>query len=136
MDFEIKPVSVPSSCTQKQPVQMEAVYDWPMDKSGGSTSSHCPDTILAPDAINSGNTDRCGLFTSTEHLNKLCRNIWFLFKKLKRVFASIEFQNLTVQFVIKGLYLNIETVSCRLMQRMAKMEIRSNLKKMGQLFQL
>ena len=124
MHVEIKPVSVPSSCTQKQPVQMEGVYDWPMDKSGGSRSSYCPYTILAPDAINSGNTDRCDLFTFTEHLNKLCRNIWFLFKKLKRVFASIEFQNLTVQFVIKGLYLNFETVSCRLMQRMAKMEIR------------
>ena len=44
MHVEIKPVSVPSSCTHKQPVQMEAVYDWPMYKSGGSTSSYCPDT--------------------------------------------------------------------------------------------
>ena len=102
MHVEIKPFSVPSSCTQKQPVQMEAVYDWPMDKSGGSTSSYCPDTILASDAINSGNTDRCGLFTFNEHSNKLCRNILFLFKKLKRVFASIEFQNVMVQFCYLG----------------------------------
>ena len=102
MHVEIKPFSVPSSCTQKQPVQMEAVYDWPMDKSGGSTSSYCPDTILASDAINSGNTDRFGLFTFNEHSNKLCRTIWFLFKKLKRVFASIEFYNVMVQFCYLG----------------------------------
>jgi len=41
-----------------------------------------------------------------------------------------------VQFCYLKQYLGIETVSCRQLQRMARMDIDSNLKKYGQLFQV
>ena len=53
-----------------------------------------------------------------------------VFKKLKRVFASIEFQN-NGQFCYLRLFLGIKTVSCRLLLRKAN---GLNLEKVGSFF--
>ena len=46
-----------------------------------------------------------------------------IFKKVNFVFASIKFQKITVQFCYFRLYIGIETVSCRPLQRIARMDV-------------
>ena len=51
-----------------------------------------------------------------------------IFKKVNFVFASIKFQKITVQFCYFRLYIGIETVSCRPLQRIARMDVDWNFK--------
>ena len=46
-----------------------------------------------------------------------------IFKKVNFVFASIKFQKIMVQFCYFRLYIGIETVSCRPLQRIARMDV-------------
>ena len=56
-------------------------------------------------------------------------------KKPKRVFSSIPFQKLTMgQFCYLRLSLGIDTVSCRLLLRMGRMNMDSSLKNLDQIF--
>ena len=66
-------------------------------------------------------------------LEGLCLAVCYLFKKLKPVFASLEFQKRGYTFVIR-LYLGTETVSCWLW--MARMDMHRNLTKLSQHFQV
>ena len=49
--------------------------------------------------------------------------IRYLFKKVNLVFASIKFQKIMVQICYFRLYIGIETVSCRPLQRMTRMDV-------------
>ena len=49
--------------------------------------------------------------------------IYHLFKKLELVIASMEFQKIMVQYGYSRICLGTETVSCRLLQRMATMKM-------------
>ena len=46
-----------------------------------------------------------------------------IFKKVNFVFASIKFQKIMVQFCYFRLYIRIETVSYRPLQRIARMDV-------------
>ena len=54
----------------------------------------------------------------------ICHAICQLFKKLKRVLASIRNSKINGSVLLfKAIYLGIEIVSCCLMQRMARMDM-------------
>lgn len=68
----------------------------------------------------------------TPHLKGLCRAICYILKNLKSVKKSFNWiPKLMVQYCYLSL-LGTKTVSCRLFQRMARMEIEWNLEKLGQ----
>ena len=57
-------------------------------------------------------------------INCLCQAICYLFKNLKRVCVRINWiPKIMVQFCYLRLYLGTETISCRLLQRMASMDM-------------
>ena len=66
-------------------------------------------------------------------LKGLCHAICYLFKKLK--LHQLTSKN-NVQLCSLRLYLSTETVCCRTLQRMARMDMHWGLKKLGQLFQV
>ena len=75
----------------------------------------------------------CEFSTWDLKLEGLCLAVCYHFKKLKPVFASLEFQKQGHTFVIR-LYLGTETVSCWLW--MARMDMHWNLTKLSQHFQV
>ena len=58
-----------------------------------------------------------------------CRVVCYLFKRWKRFFASVEFQNNGPILLFKIMYSKF--VSCRLLQRMARIDMDWNLRKLG-----
>ena len=46
-----------------------------------------------------------------------------IFNKINFVFASIKFQKIMVQFCYFRIYIGIETVSCRPLQRIPRMDV-------------
>ena len=65
---------------------------------------------------------------------ELCHATCCLLKKLKHFFNWIP--KIMVQFCHLRLYLGTETISCRLCQRIERMDMDWNLNKLGQLFQV